>query len=359
VSKQTGVGGCGGGCGGAVQMMVPKRHVLERLSPTPAQAANIAHRNGTYQDWVSDVPIQGPTDEGIRRADCWWKNNVLDKVTDNQGAVVPRWTQHSLCIGNRLVESGIGGVGDPIQMRLDGKTLSTPTVQAAGSPVASGAPTPAMMAAPASPGIWSKLSAAESSWVMTTLTQLNALILKAGNKPCATWPADPTKTTAAAVACFQGWFNTNSKPSTALRVDGTLDDASLCALVAVTEQHAADFTVPYPGTLNCGLSTLAKVGIGVGVAVVVGGTIAAIAAAAGGKKRSGATQSAVSEATKTTGTRPISKNKKVRHFSTIVKNGTKSYFVTYEDLSGHPVTRREVEKYYQSRGWDVPPDMVE
>jgi hypothetical protein len=248
-------------------MLVPKRCVLERLSPTPAQAANIMQSNGTYGDWVTDVPIQGPTDEGIRRADCWWKDNVLDKVTDNQGAVVPRWTQHSLCIGNRLLESGIGGVGDPIALHLGKLTAGTP----------------AQPLQPAGAGGAARLSAAESQWVMTTLTQLNALILKAGNKPCATWPADPTKNPSAAVACFQGWFNANGKPATTLRTDGALDDATVCALVAVTKQHATDFTVPYPGTPRCGLSTLAKVGIGVGALVVVGGTIAAVAAH--GKKK--------------------------------------------------------------------------
>jgi hypothetical protein len=44
---------------------------------------------------------------------------------------------------------------------------------------------------------------------------------------------------------------------------------------------------PYPGILICpsNLSTLAKVGIGVGAMAVVGGTIAVLAAASGGKKR--------------------------------------------------------------------------
>jgi hypothetical protein len=272
----TGVGGCAGGCDGKTQILVQRRYVLERLSPTPAQAANIAHRNGTYQDWVTDVPVQGPTDEGIRKADCWWKNNVLDKVTDNQGAVVPRWTQHSLCIGNRLIESGIGGLGEPVTMHLGPNPTVTPRATAdaqASAGTAAGTP----------PGIWSKLAAAESQWVFTTLTQLNALILKAGNKPCATWPADPTKVPSAAVSCFQGWFNANAKPSTVLRTDGTLDEASLCALVTVTKQHAADFTTPYPGASPCGLSTLAKVGIGAGVVAIVGGTIAAVAAH--GKKK--------------------------------------------------------------------------
>jgi hypothetical protein len=273
----TGVGGCGGGCGNAAWAVVPARRVLDRLSPTPAQAADIAHRDGTYQDWVTDVPVQGPTDPGIRAAGCWWKENVLDKVTDRQGAIVPRWTQSStLCMAGRPVRTGVAGLGETIQMHLGPNPTLTPK-PSAGSPTSGTASSP--------PGVWSKLAATESQWVMNTLTQLNALILKAGNKPCATWPADPTKNQSAAVACFQGWFNANGKPAEPLRTDGTLDEASLCALVAVTKQHAGDFTVQYPGSPSCGggLSTLAKVGIGVGALVVVGGTIAAVAAH--GKKK--------------------------------------------------------------------------
>lgn len=258
MTKKIGVGGCGGGCGGNFPpILVPACSVLESGSLTPRQAAAVAQRDGTYQDWIDDVPIQGPTDRDIRRADCWWKNNVLDKVTNYQGAIVPQWTQQSLCIGNRSMGSGVG------------------------------APPPTA----ALPGIWSKLSDAESHWIATTLVQLNALILKAGNQPCATWPADLLKDDAsavakmpAAVACFQGWYNTNLKPSALLRTDGTLDDASLCALVTVTKEHPTDFTTPYPGSSPCGLSMVAKVGIGVAVAAAVGGTIAIIAAASSKKK---------------------------------------------------------------------------
>jgi hypothetical protein len=253
--KQTGVGGCGGGCGTNAQILVPKRCVLERQSPTPPQAAKISRDAGTYGNFVTDVPVQGPTNPDMRAFACWWKDNVLDKVTDNQGAVVPRWTQHSLCIGNRLVQSGIGGVGEVIQR-------TRPRVGALSAPPAT-APT--------------KSADAESQWVVATLTQLNNLILKAGNKPCASWPANVATNVPAAVACFQGWFNLNAKGS--LRTDGTLDDATLCALVDTTTQHAADFPTPYPGTLHCGgLSLYAKIGIGVAAVAVVGGAAAAVAA---------------------------------------------------------------------------------
>jgi hypothetical protein len=272
MTKQTGVGGCGGGCssGNTSQDIVPPRHVLERLSPTPAQAANMMRNAGTYGDWVTDVPIQGPTDPGIRAADCWWKKNVIDRaVTDEQGAMVPRWTQHSLCVDGRPCV-GMAGVGELISrggVRVGALGQSPPA------------------AAPAAPGLWSDLSAAESQWVAVTLVQLNALILKAGNKPCATWPANPTTAMPAAVGCFQGWFNTNGNGS--LRTDGVLDRATLCSLVAVTKQHATDFPTPYPGsTLPC-LSTLPlpiKIGIGVLAAAMVGGTAVAIAGAYGKKK---------------------------------------------------------------------------
>jgi hypothetical protein len=293
----TGVGGCGGGCGGkcaggcgsAAIALVPARQVLNRLSPTPAQAAEIMQRRGTYRDWVTDVPVQGPTDEGIRRAGCWWKNNVLDKVTDRQGAMVPRWTQSSaLCVGGRPVAAGVGGVGEVVRrgnVRIGalGQGSSAPPP----APAAATAPPAAAVNLPPPPGIWATLSEAESHWIAATLIKLNDLILKAGSKPCTSWPADLLQDDASAVAkmptavaCFQGWFNLNVKPTRmpmlALRTDGTLDHATLCAIVAVAKDHASDFPTPYPGTVFC-LSTLplyAKVGLGVGAIAAVGGTLA-------------------------------------------------------------------------------------
>ena len=308
MSKQTGVGGCGGGCDG---VLVRPRRVVERLSPTPAQAANIARNNGTYGDWVTDVPVQGPTDPGIRAAGCWWKKNVVDVATDRQGAMVPQWTQNSLCIGGRGMNSGIGGLGETVRFagrRVGALGADPPAVAApatAANSQSQGAatlPSAALSAAkpartqsagpPAPPGIWSRLSDAESHWIAATLIQLNDLIVKAGNKPCATWPADLLKDDAsavakmpAAVACFQGWYNTNLPQNAALRTDGTLDDKTACALVVVTGQHGSDFPTPYPGVLQCGgLSLLAKVGIGAGALAVVGGTVAAVVAASKKKK---------------------------------------------------------------------------
>jgi hypothetical protein len=241
--------------------------VIEPGSLTPRQAAQVMHDEGTYGDWVEDVPIQGPTDRDIRTAGCWWKDNVLDKATDSAGRIVPQWTQNSLCIGNRMMSSGIGGVGRGGTIGADEEDPNHPGISKAGY---------AALAAKNAPGIWSKLADVELQWILATLTQLNALILKSGNKPCASWPADPTKAPPAAVACFQGWYNANAGGS--LPTDGTLDRATLCALIAVTKQHAADFPTPYPGTALC-LSTLSlpmKIGIGAAAALVVGGTVAAL-----------------------------------------------------------------------------------
>jgi hypothetical protein len=285
----TGVGGCGGGCSGGCgdrsHIMTRVRPILDRRLLTPAQAAEVARANGTYNDWVTDVPVQGPTDPGIRAAGCWWKDNVLDKVTNEQGAVVPRWTQSSpLCVDGGAREAIYRGGKRIGALGADPPAAATPATAAPATGSASPAPAPP-------PGIWSRLSDAESHWIASTLIQLNTLILKAGNKPCVTWPADLLKDDAsavaklpAAVACFQGWYNNNLSPNWKLRTDGTLDEATACALVVTTGQHAADFPTPYPGVLNCGLSTLAKVGIGLGAAVAVGGAVAAVVAASKKKK---------------------------------------------------------------------------
>ena len=317
----TGVGGCGGGCSDFPRILVPRPCVIEPGALTPRQAAQVMHDDGTYGDWVEDVPIQGPTDRDIRTAGCWWKDNVLDKATDSAGRIVPQWTQNSLCIGNRMMNSGIGGVGETVRR---GGALGADAALAAGAP----------------PGIWSKLAPAEAQWVLATLAQLNALILKSGNKPCATWPADPTKAMPAAVACFQGWYNANVKPG--LSTDGTLDRETLCALVAVTKEHAADFPTPYPGTALC-LSTLSlpmKIGIGVAAVAVVSGTVAAIAHS---KKKRPATGGKVSEARHTTGYQVLVFNHGSSHPETVARVNTEA---EAERLKDH------YEKQANQRGWN-------
>jgi len=71
---------------------------------TPAQAYG-------HPDFVTDVPVEGPTDEGIRRADCRWTEKrklTQPACVDCSGGPIPMWAQHSLCIGNRLTNSGLG-----------------------------------------------------------------------------------------------------------------------------------------------------------------------------------------------------------------------------------------------------------
>jgi hypothetical protein len=44
--------------------------------------------------------------------------------------------------------------------------------------------------------------------------------------------------------------------------------------------------------------------------------------------------------------RPINRRKAVRHFSESKdKSGGTHFYVTYEDLSGHPITREELQRY--------------
>jgi hypothetical protein len=217
--------------------------------------------------------------------------------------MVPRWTQSSLlCLDGRPLQSGVGGE----TVRRGGARVGALGVDPTpAAPVAAPSGAPASASAAPPPGIWSKLSDAESHWIAATLIQLNTLILKAGNKPCVTWPADLLKDDASAVskmpvavACFQGWYNSNLSPSRALRTDGTLDERTACALVVATGQHAGDFPTPYPGVLKCGgLSLYAKLGIGAGVAVAVGGAIAAVTAAS--KKKPAPAAAVAAEARRT------------------------------------------------------------
>jgi len=52
------------------------------------------------------------------------------------------------------------------------------------------------------------------------------------------------------------------------------------------------------------------------------------------------------EIAETLGARPINKRKRVRHFSEWRdKTGAVHYAVTYEDLSGHAITRDELQRY--------------
>jgi hypothetical protein len=95
-----------------------RREGEARSCLTPAQAYG-------HPDFVTDVPVQGPTDEGMRAAACWWTRHVLPPhppCVDCSGGPIPAWAQrslcpqHSLCPGHRLVHSGLGGLGESISL---------------------------------------------------------------------------------------------------------------------------------------------------------------------------------------------------------------------------------------------------
>ncbi len=75
---------------------------------TPAQA------NPDVADFVTDVATQGPTDEGIRAADCWYAQHVLPArpaCVDCEGPI-PKWAQQSLS----TVRGESAGIGDQISL---------------------------------------------------------------------------------------------------------------------------------------------------------------------------------------------------------------------------------------------------
>jgi hypothetical protein len=162
------------------------------------------------------------------------------------------------------------------------------------------------------------LTADQQTWVNHALGKLHHRIVSSTQSSCPTWQK-PSANLAAAVGCFQFWFNANAGGS--LRTDGVLDEDSLCALVATTVAHAQDFQTPFPDPTGqrCsgnvpavaaapvatvpaapaapaatpatqastpppddkkpkeeGLSTVAKIGIGAAAVTVIGGIVYAV-----------------------------------------------------------------------------------
>ncbi len=219
---------------------------------TPAQAYG-------HPEFVTDVPVQGPTDEGMRAASCWHVQHNLPTTrpacVDCKGPI-PMWAQSgAVGVGEQLSFSGVG---------MPGFALLGPN----------------------DPEIWSKLNSDQQMWVSNTLNKLNTLIMSQSGTSCPTWgPAINL-----AGGCFQVWYNhvygpslqQMVSPSKTLRTDGVFDEDTLCALVMVAGIHAADFPTPFPdpGKQYCQvspasptkkLSTAAMVGIGTAGAVAVGG----------------------------------------------------------------------------------------
>jgi hypothetical protein len=170
-------------------------------------------------NFVTDYPVQGPTDPGIRAADCWWKNNVLPKqpsCVDCTGGPVPMWTRMTIPGGTR---SGVGAAGDP--------------------------------------DAWVGLTADQQAWVLGALSTLNASITRDTGTMCPSWaaPSNASGITNAS-GCFQSWFNasyggqSSIGNGTLLRVDGVFDEDTLCALITVAKAHPSDFPAQFPDPSN-------------------------------------------------------------------------------------------------------------
>jgi hypothetical protein len=243
--------------------------------------------------FADDYPWDGGYGEGERRSACRNAANITAKRPGGEcSGILPSWITN--------YPSGM----------LSGISLN-------------GRPIPGFGIGQA-PDVFATLTPAQQSWVQTTLSTLNSKIL-AASKPCATW-SDPIVSLAAAVGCFQTWANSLQvplSPGGALRTDGVVDQATLTALLALATQiHPEDFPTPFPATpatapvqaaaqaagaaavavsptpvaaqpltpagkpveRHKGLSTGAKVGIGVGVAGALGGIVYAVTRGMGGKK---------------------------------------------------------------------------
>jgi|GEM_PF-3448296 len=176
------------------------------------------------------------------------------------------WTQQALSTVRGQSAGYVAGVGDMVL--FGGRGALGFALEAAGDPE-----------------VWSKLGAAQQTWVANTLRKLNDKIVSTTGSKCPTW--NPAVITATA-GCFQVWFNANyggkltdaSGKPVMLRTDGTFDQQTLDALRTVVATFGTtDFPDPFPGTSLPGetgtgekkLSTGAMIGIGAGVAAAIGG----------------------------------------------------------------------------------------
>ena len=223
---------------------------------TPAQASG-------RPDFVTDWPVQGPTDPGIRAADCRFAQTL---PTPQQAACVD-------CKG-------------PIPMWAQSKGLLGEQVSFGGR-----------LASPGDPDVWTTLTPDQQKWVMNTIVTLDAQIR--AKTPGTSCPGMQSGSITGIAGCFQNWFNgakigltkPNGSP-VVLRIDGVFDQDTLDALRTVAALQPNDFPAPFPGTTlpervdtskKPGLSTGAMVGIGTGVVAALGG-VASLATR--GKKKS-------------------------------------------------------------------------
>jgi hypothetical protein len=234
---------------------------------TPAQASG--HPS------LFDAPVQGPTDEGMRAADCWQAQNRLPKnpaCVDCDGPI-PQWTRDTLCPGNRLTNSGIGD--PPQETKMFQHQVRYQGAPALGFSLG-------WVAAAGDPSVWEKLTPEQQAWVSSTLIKLDQRIRETTGTVCRTWGPAIT----AAGGCFQHWFNgaklgfTKADGSPlVLRTDGVFDQDTLDALRTVAGINPTDFPTPFPTPAapppeeKKKLSKAAVAGIAIAGAAAVGGIV--------------------------------------------------------------------------------------
>lgn len=265
---------------------------------TPAQAYG-------HPNFVVDVPVQGPTDEGMRAGSCWWAQNRLPArphcvdCQEKGNVMVPGWSRSSMAC------PGCGMLGESVLF---------------GGKAAYG-----FALAQAAPDVFDSLNAAQQIWVRDALVMLNTFISSTTGSSCPVWQDPRTNPLNGAAMCFQQWYNSiaSSQGIAPIRTDGVFDEATLCALsMATNVWHSADFTqafpdpmgqhcqaaappapapgptpaptditpTPTPGTPTAagaqkGLSTGAMVGIGVAGAAALGSIIYVATRKSGGGRR--------------------------------------------------------------------------
>jgi hypothetical protein len=196
---------------------------------TPAQAYG-------HPNFVTDVPVQGPTDEGMRRLACCWTRTRIPQTpacADCEGPI-PMWTRQAITPSVGSFSSGVQGFAE----------------SGLGNPYALALARPGTLAGPSDPTLDKGLAVAQLAWVQNALLTLNNKIMSTSGSSCPTW-ADPTANLAAAVGCFQAWWNTHyakvsGGAAKMLRTDGGLDEDTLCALQTITSMHPEDFGTPFP-----------------------------------------------------------------------------------------------------------------
>ncbi len=215
---------------------------------TPAQAYG-------HPDFVNDWPVSGPTDPGIRAADCRYAKTLPTPAeapcVDCKG-YVPMFARTKGLLGE--------------QVSFGGRRTRAFALAAAGDP-----------------DIWNSLSVPQQTWIGNTLSKLNDLIVKSTGTTCPQW----TPAIHGAAICFQAWFNASkfglTKPDgspVVLRTDGVFDQDTLDALRTTVSMNPKDFPTPFPGTEMAGtgttqkkLSTGAMVGIAAAGAAALGGVV--------------------------------------------------------------------------------------